>query len=311
MDFYSRFIFPRLCDLVMRGEALSRLRRDLLSRVEGEVLEIGVGSGLNLSHYPAGVKKITAVDPNPGMSPLAQKRMKAAPAPVEHRILGAERLPFGDGAFDSVVSAWTLCSIREVDRALKEVYRVLKPEGRFFFLEHGLSEEPKVQKWQRRLTPLNRRLADGCHLDRNIPSLIEAAGFRIVTLDRFYMEKAPKTFGFLYKGTAVRAEVGRSLRRRVEAAEPLPISGHASGAEFDAVFVEGKEKASMVIGVSKGGQIVSEPLFGLRFPFVRSVLPVGARFEPGNHIPMKASLSGLGRLRDLFLEWKGFIRGRL
>lgn len=206
MGLYSRWIFPRLCDWVMRQEGLSELRRALLSGVDGKVLEIGFGSGLNLPHYPERVRKITAVDPNPGMRAVARKRISASPIEIDHRIAGAARMPFADATFDSAVSSWTLCSIPDVDQALREIHRVLKPGGTFFFLEHGRSDEPAVQKWQDRLTPLNRKLADGCHLNREIASLIEKAGFNLARLDRFYMEKAPKILGSIYQGAALKPE---------------------------------------------------------------------------------------------------------
>lgn len=185
----------------MRRDDLSGLRRTLLADLRGEVLEIGFGTGLNLPHYPPGVKKLTTVDPNPGMSAPAQKRIAASSIPVESRLLDAERLPFPAGSFDAVVSTWTLCSIPNIDQALHEVHRVLKPGGRFFFLEHGLSDEPKIQKWQHRFTPLSQTFADGCHLNREIHLLI-GKHFKVVQLDRFYLAGAPKIAGYFYRGTA-------------------------------------------------------------------------------------------------------------
>lgn len=204
MGFYSRIIFPRLCELALGTAAVSRLRKELLAGVSGEVLEIGLGSGLNLPHYPAKVKRITGIDRNPGMNLLAQRRMKKAPAPVDYRALSAERLPFLNESFDSAVSAWTLCSIADTEKALLEIVRILRPGGKFFFLEHGLSEEPSVRKWQRRLTPLNKKVADGCHLDRDIESMIKASGLEIEEMKKFYMERAPKAYGYLYRGTAIK-----------------------------------------------------------------------------------------------------------
>lgn len=202
MGLYSRWLFPILCDRVMRQPRLGRLRRELLSGVRGEVLEIGFGTGLNLPYYPGEVTRITAVDPNPGMRRLAGKRVEGSFIPVEFLPLGAERLSLADGAFDSVVSTWTLCSIPQVDQALGEIRRVLKPGGRFFFLEHGRSDAPNVQKWQDRLTPLNRKLADGCHLNRAIEALIQGSGLKVISLKRFYLEKAPKVAGYFYQGAA-------------------------------------------------------------------------------------------------------------
>src|SRR5579871_5169813 len=138
MGFYSRVIFPRLVEFVMRGINLTELRKALLAGASGDVLEIGFGSGLNLPYYPPAVRKLTTVDANPGMSPLAQKRIASSPIKVNHRVLDAEKLPFANSSFDTVVSTWTLCSIADIDQALREIHRVMKPEGRFLFIEHGL-----------------------------------------------------------------------------------------------------------------------------------------------------------------------------
>ena len=205
MGFYSRVIFPRLVDFVMRGPHLTELRKALLAGASGEILEIGFGSGLNLPHYPPAVRKLTAIDANPGMSALAQKRIAVSSIKVDQRVLDAERLPFAQRSFDTVVSTWTLCSIADIDQALREIHRVLKPEGRFLFIEHGLSAEPAIQKWQHRLTPLQKKMADGCHLDRDIAAIIARNGFKIAHLDRFYMKGAPRIAGFTYQGAALKA----------------------------------------------------------------------------------------------------------
>src|SRR5207302_9180590 len=143
-------------------------RPEFLASVHGDLLAIGFGTGLNLPHYPPRVRKITTVDRNPGMHWLARKRIERSRISVEHRVLDCAKLPFADQTWDCVVSSLTLCSIEDVNQALREVYRVLKPGGRFLFLEHGLSPEPNVRKWQRRLNWLEQQLADGCRLDRNI-----------------------------------------------------------------------------------------------------------------------------------------------
>ena len=119
---------------------------------------------------------------------------------MDRRLLGGERLPFEDGSFDCVVSTFTLCSIEDVGQALGEIHRVLKPDGRFLILKHGLSPEPKVQKWQHRLNWLQMRLAGGCHLDRDMRALVSAQPFTSVQMDEFYMEKTPKTHGYMYRG---------------------------------------------------------------------------------------------------------------
>jgi ubiquinone/menaquinone biosynthesis C-methylase UbiE len=204
MSFFSQVIVPRLCDLLLNKSLLSRHRRAILAGAYGDVVEIGFGTGLNLPYYPERVQKVTAVDPNPGMHRLAQKRIRQTGIEVEQQVLGGERLPFEDGRFDCAVSTFTLCSIPDVAQALREVYRVLKSGGKFLFLEHGLSPEPGVQKWQHRLNWLQVRLANGCHLDRNMKGLVAAQPFASVEDKEFYLERTPKTHGYLYRGVATK-----------------------------------------------------------------------------------------------------------
>ena len=202
MGFYSQVIFPRLCDFLMDRPFVAKHRKHLLATACGDVLEVGFGTGLNLPHYPVQVKRITTVDPNTGMHRLAQRRVRQAKIEVDQRVLSGERLPFEDDRFDCAVSTFTLCSIGDVGQAVDEVYRVLKPGGRLLFLEHGLSPEPSVQKWQRRLNRLEMRLADGCRLDRDMRELVAARPFSTVEVQEFYLERTPKTHGYLYRGTA-------------------------------------------------------------------------------------------------------------
>ena len=204
MGFFAQVIVPRLCDFLLNKPLVARQRRELLARAYGDVLEIGFGTGLNLPCYPEAVRKLTAVDPNPGMHRLAQKRIKQGRIEVDQQVQSGERLPFEDGRFDSAVSTFTLCSIAGVEQALREVVRVLKPGGKFLFLEHGLSPEPGVQKWQRRLNGLQMCLANGCHLDRNIKALIAAQPFSALAVEEFYLEKTPRTHGYLYRGSATK-----------------------------------------------------------------------------------------------------------
>jgi ubiquinone/menaquinone biosynthesis C-methylase UbiE len=204
MGFYSRCIFPYLLDWSLSDPTIAAYRRSLLADVTGEVLEIGFGTGLNLPYYPASVQKIVTVDPNPGVQALAAKRIESSSIAVDHQRLRGESLPMPDQQFDSVVSTFTLCSIAGVEQALGEIYRVLKPDGRFFFIEHGLSREAKVQTWQNRLTPLQKIVADGCHLNRNIRELVETQ-FATVQLEEFYGEGLPKFVGYLYKGIATKS----------------------------------------------------------------------------------------------------------
>jgi ubiquinone/menaquinone biosynthesis C-methylase UbiE len=202
VGFYSDVIFPRLCDLLMNRPLVARHRRQLLATVGGDVLEVGFGTGLNLPHYPAEVRRITTVDPNPGMHRLAQGRVRKSKIEIDQRVLSGERLPFEADRFDCAVSTFTLCSLEDVGQAVSEVYRVLKAGGRFLFLEHGLSPEPNVQKWQRRLNWLERCLADGCHLDRNVKELVAARPFSSVEVEEFYMQRTPRTHGYIYRGVA-------------------------------------------------------------------------------------------------------------
>ena len=203
MGFYSRLIFPRLLDLTMSGRELSSYRQALLRDVQGVVLEIGFGTGLNLQFYGAGVTSLTALDPNQGMAAISEPRIQASVIPVTVEIASAEALPMAADQFDAVVCTWTLCSIPNIQKALAEVYRVLKPGGQFFFIEHGISPDQGVGNWQRRVTPLQRRIADGCHLDRPMASLVESA-FDQVRWDEFYAQDLPKLIGYFYKGVATK-----------------------------------------------------------------------------------------------------------
>jgi ubiquinone/menaquinone biosynthesis C-methylase UbiE len=204
MGFYSRHIFPRLCEWMMSDPRMAALRHDLLADVGGDLLEIGFGTGLNLPHYPPHVEKLTTVDPNPGMNRLARRRVAESGIAVDQRTLGGEALPFGNNSFDCVVSTWTLCSIPDAGRALAELYRVLRPGGRFVFLEHGLAAEPRVQKWQRRLNPLQRLIGDGCRLDLDVEAVVRGRPFDDLEVERFVMERVPRTHGTMYRGVATK-----------------------------------------------------------------------------------------------------------
>ncbi|MEH1804971.1 MAG: class I SAM-dependent methyltransferase [Nostoc sp.] len=203
MGLYSRVIFPRLLDWSLSLPKLAKYRQELLADVTGEVLEIGFGTGLNLAYYPYSIHKITTVDVNPGMNALANKRISDSDIIVEQLLLSSENLPMPDNTFDSVVSTWTLCSIANVQQALQEVYRVLKPGGRFFFVEHGLSDKRSVQVWQHRLTPIQKVVADGCHLNRDIQKLVEQR-FDHVELKQFTPENFSDLIAHLYFGCATK-----------------------------------------------------------------------------------------------------------
>src|SRR5690349_4279457 len=205
MGFYSEVILPKFLDSSMSQKEFEDKRSEVLAKAKGMVLEIGSGSGLNFKHYPNTVTKVYALDNNPGMQKLAQKKVSASTFPIEFVSLSSEQLPFEAETFDTVVSTWTLCSIDEVEKALGEIRRVLKPDGKFIFIEHGLAPDPKTQVWQHRLTPIQKKLVGNCRLDRAMRELIEGQAFKIEAIKEYYVEKVPKITGYLYEGIATRA----------------------------------------------------------------------------------------------------------
>ncbi len=204
MGLYSDVIFPWACDKFMSRPKFTDVRRETLAEVSGNVLEVGFGTGLNILHYPDAVDKITVVEPNAGMNRRAGGRIRRAHIQVESHALSGETLPMGSETFDSVVSTWTLCSIDDVAKALREIHRVLRPGGRLFFLEHGLSDDAGVRRWQNLLNPVQRVLGCGCNLNRNMKTLIEDAGFDVVRLKNFYMRNDLKTHSYMYQGVAIK-----------------------------------------------------------------------------------------------------------
>ena len=202
MGFYSEKIIPLFYDKSMDKPHIENGRKEILNDVSGNVLEIEFGTGLNLPHYPSTVNKLTIIDKNSGMNKKAQVRIQQSK--IESKVLNGEKLPFENESFDSVVSTYTLCSIKNINKALKEIYRVLKPDGKFFFHEHGLSNNPKVQMWQNFLNPFQKMWADGCHLNRDFKKLIEDSGFSFESYRNFVMEEDPKTHGYMYEGIAVK-----------------------------------------------------------------------------------------------------------
>ena len=216
MSFYSRYIFPRLMHRSMSRPGLADERRRALAEVHGDVLEIGFGSGLNLPHYPKHVRKITAVDSNQDVFALAQPQLAESTIEVECLVQSSERLPMSDGSFDSVVSTFSLCSIVDLAAALAEVGRVLKPGGRFYFLEHGLSNEPRTARWQHRFTPVTRWLGEGCHLDRPIRRLIEQSSYQILECDEHDSQAMPMLARSHYRGAAQPVGTRRALPQSVD-----------------------------------------------------------------------------------------------
>ena len=186
MGFYENWVLPRLLDFGMRNQFLDAYRRRAINSARGLVLEIGVGSGLNLSLYGPAVGRVVGLDPSSELLRLARKRATRAVIPVSMVRASAERIPFADAAFDAVVMTWTLCSIPNPIAALIEMRRVLKPVGRLIFVEHGLSPEIRIARWQHRLTPYWRRIGGGCHLNRKMDDLIRTAGFQGRRRNRLY-----------------------------------------------------------------------------------------------------------------------------
>lgn len=205
MGFYSNVIIPFFYDYSMDSSKINVGRKSILSKIiENEILEVGFGTGINIKFYPENVKKIIGVDANEGM--LKQYQKKSLHNNVEVKLMhqNGESLPFSDNSINAVVSTYTLCSIKNINSALKEIFRVLKPEGKYYFLEHGLADNPKTQKWQHRLNPIQKIWADGCNLNRDMKSLINNTGFKISELKNYYMERDPKIVGYMYEGIAVK-----------------------------------------------------------------------------------------------------------
>lgn len=200
MGFYSDFILPRLCDLSMRNERLRPYRERVIGAAEGRVLEIGVGSGLNLPFYPPLVREILALEPAPQLLAMA-RRVPHSGMPVSFIEASAESIPLDDKSVDTVVTTWTLCTIPEAATALAEMRRVLRPGGKLLFVEHGLAPDAGVRWWQDRLTPAWRCISGGCHLNRPIRSLLESGGFHIDRVETGYMP-GPKPMTFMYEGSA-------------------------------------------------------------------------------------------------------------
>jgi ubiquinone/menaquinone biosynthesis C-methylase UbiE len=203
MGFYAEQILPRAIDKLLRGGEIEVIRRRVATGLTGEVLEVGFGSGRNVPYYPREVAHVQAVDPAVVGRKLAAERVAASPVPIDYVALDGERLPGADASVDHVLVTWTLCTIPDVDAALAEMRRVLRPGGALHFVEHGRSPDPKVARKQDRYTPIQRRMAGGCHLNRPIDTLVEAAGFRLDRLDTFYL-KGAKVMGYTFEGVAIR-----------------------------------------------------------------------------------------------------------
>lgn len=202
MGFYAKYVLPRFIDLAMRNRETTHLRAEWLPYARGDVLEVGIGSGLNLPFYTSRVRRVYGIDPSVELQRIARARMAASPLEVEFLVQSAEdRLPLLDASVDTVVLTWTLCSIADAPKALQQIKRVLKEDGLLVFLEHGRAPDPGVVAWQDRLTPVWKHIGGGCHLNRKIDELIEAAGFKISELRTFYLP-GPRPMTHTYQGLA-------------------------------------------------------------------------------------------------------------
>ena len=201
MGFYSDIILPRLCDFAMRNKQLVPFRERVIGAAEGRVLEIGVGSGMNLPFYRPPVREILALEPAPQLVTMARSASRATSMPVRFLEASAEAIPLDKYSVDTIVTTWTLCSIPQAATALADMRRVLRPGGKLLFVEHGLAPDEGVRRWQDRLTPVWRCISGGCHLNRPIRSMIEGAGFHLDRIETGYMP-GPKSMTFMYEGSA-------------------------------------------------------------------------------------------------------------
>lgn len=205
MGLWDRQLLSRVINACNNSPHSQRVRERMCAGLTGEVVEIGFGSGLNAPFYPGTVTRVLAVEPNDVGWRLAARRVAASRVPVERTGLDGQSLPLPDSSVDSALSTWTLCTIPDPSRALAELRRVLRPGGRLTFIEHGLSPDPAVRRWQHRLDPLQRRTVGGCRLTLDVLPVLQASGFVVEQVDNEYEEGTPKPLGYLYEGTAVPA----------------------------------------------------------------------------------------------------------
>jgi SAM-dependent methyltransferase len=204
MSFYRDYIYTRLVDILGDPPPIQKVRQQIIPLAQGNVLEIGAGSGANFVHYDATkVNKLYALEPNPGMIRLAERQQRKTKLNIEFLDLPGERIPLDDNTIDTVVSTFTLCTIPGIIEAIQGIARVLKPDGKLIFFELGLSPDPEVQHWQKRLEPIHRWLFQGLYLTRNIPTLLMAGGFQIKQMETGYLAKFPKSSSYCWWGIAV------------------------------------------------------------------------------------------------------------
>ena len=204
MSFYREHVYSQLVSALGNPKPIAEIRKRIVPLASGDVLEIGAGPGVNFSHYdPARVNKVYALEPNRGMMSRAEEQRKRTGLYVEFIDLPGERIPFAEESIDTVVSTFTLCTIPGVADEIQGFRRVLKPNGKFIFFEHGLAPDVPVQRWQRRTEPLFHWAFEGCHVTRDIPSLISKAGFVIERIESGYLSPFPKSGSYCWWGTAV------------------------------------------------------------------------------------------------------------
>ena len=201
MGLYEKYVLPKLIDTACSQPPMTRLRERYVSQAQGEVLELGIGSGLNLQHYTSATKSITGVDPAAELTEKAQQRADGMDTPVEVIGVSGEDLPADDNAYDTIVCTWTLCSIPNPYRAVAEMRRVLKPSGQLIFVEHGRSDDAGIVKWQRRVEPIWKKIGGGCHLTRRADDLLVDGGFKLDHFESGY-EEGPKVAAFMMHGIA-------------------------------------------------------------------------------------------------------------
>jgi ubiquinone/menaquinone biosynthesis C-methylase UbiE len=204
-EYIEARITPKILEYTMQLPTVTLYRKATVARVRGHILEVGFGSGLNLQYYPNHVQEITIIDNNAGHLPIANQRIVASKIKINCKILSAEQLPFEDNTFDTVLSTYTMCSIEDLESALQEFYRVLKPGGKFIFVEHGLSKKSTyVRFWQRLLEPTNRFIGGNCHLTRDFGLLLKKTEFVLEEYEEFEAKKLPRTHAYAYRGVAVK-----------------------------------------------------------------------------------------------------------
>jgi ubiquinone/menaquinone biosynthesis C-methylase UbiE len=208
MGIWSDHAVPRIVSVVCNTKHERTIRERVCNGLRGNTLEIGFGSGLNIPFYPPDVSEVWAVDPSEVSRKLAARRIEQSPIPIAFLCPDAQRLSMKDELVDTALSTYTLCTIPDPSKALRELLRVLRPGGTLRFVEHGRSPDAKVARWQDRLEPLQQRIFAGCHLTRDIPELITEAGFVIQSLDQYYAPGAPKFGGFMFEGWATRPATG-------------------------------------------------------------------------------------------------------